>query len=505
MKLKHRISLAFVALIAVFFVTDLIGMRSILEKLLFQRLKTAEVLFAQDLANHAYRMVIEENTTELTNMLFDAMKLRREKTKYFLIFDKKNYLLAHTFLDTMPKNLLNLNNKFDPQAAYRIEKIKMQDDLVYDLAVPINEGLEQVGTLHLGIDSAYLHHDMSEASRFEGNIILVISFLGFLMTLYLADRISKPITKLKIAAERIGRGELETPINIQSNDDEIKDLSNSFKIMIKNIKKLVETEKKLSAEIASTQEAKRKAQELKQAYDELRNTQAMLIQTEKLSALGELSAGIAHELNSPLTGLLSLIRSYLRTKDPASLEYEDFKDMKEACEFMAKIIKDLNTFSKKSSGEFETLDCNEMIDGTLNFCGFHLEHRGIKIIKNYAPDLPLIRIDKTSIQQVIVNLVTNARDAMEDKKGTFTITTRNYIIDAKKYVEIEFTDTGCGIREENLKKIFTPFFTTKRPGKGVGLGLAISHRIIEDHKGIFLVQSKPGMGASFIARLPVIS
>ncbi len=265
--------------------------------------------------------------------------------------------------------------------------------------------------------------------------------------------------------------------------------------------KAEEQAKKLLLEKVAADAEKEKALELVTAYQKLKDTQLQLLQAEKLAGIGQLGAGIAHELNSPLTGVMSLLRSYKKEKDPSSIEYTDIEEMEKACLHMANVIKGLSMFSRQSTEEVELVDCNDAIEATLSFSGHHFKSGEVKIEKNYEKNLYLIKASKNQIQQVIVNMITNACDAMP-KKGTFTITTRNVDDEEGKWIEMEFSDTGCGIAQESVKKIFDPFFTTKRPGGGVGLGLSIAHRIVENYKGRITVKSEEGQGAVFTVRLP---
>ncbi len=266
-------------------------------------------------------------------------------------------------------------------------------------------------------------------------------------------------------------------------------------------KRAEEGEKEAAAAQARAEAEREKAYELKKAYDELRNTQALLVQSEKLSALGELGAGVAHELNSPLAGVLSLTRTHMKGIDPDSEEYVDLEDMEEACEHMAKIIRDFTSFTRVSTGELEELDINDAIEATLTFGAPQLTRSEITIEKKYGKDLPPVKGEKSQLQQVVLNMITNARDAISEK-GVLNITTRTKDIDKVLFVEMEFYDTGCGISEENIGKIFDPFYTTKRPGGGVGLGLSITHTIVKAHDGEITVESEVGKGTTFTVRLP---
>lgn len=301
--------------------------------------------------------------------------------------------------------------------------------------------------------------------------ILVLIFAGVIAGLVsstvIARSITWPITKLKGAAAEIGEGRLDTPIDIRSGD-EIGELAASFGKMAKDLQK----------------------------------TQGVLIQTEKLSALGDLGAGVAHELNNPLTGVMSMVKAYMKGKDEGSEEYNDLKIIDEACRHMAKIIADFTAFTRPSGEEQAEVNCNEIIKSVLTFAMHPLKKRDISVVQNLDPNLPAVKGNKNQLQQVVVNLLSNARDAIFEK-GTITITTRSNACDKPIFVEMEFSDTGCGIDKKDLSKIFDPFYTTKRPGKGIGLGLSVVHTIISAHNGEILVNSEAGKkGASFTIRLP---
>jgi len=265
--------------------------------------------------------------------------------------------------------------------------------------------------------------------------------------------------------------------------------------------KMRESEKREAAEKAKAKAEREKARHLRIAYEQLKRAQEQLVQVGKLSAIGQLAAGLAHELNSPLTGLLGLIRVYRKEKVKNSTEYEDLSRMLEACEFMAKIVGDLNFFASPRKRKFTEVDLNHMVESTLSFASTHLKQKGIKVIKHYASDLPKIKAHKAQIQQVMLNIIANARDAMPNG-GTFTINTR-YSKNGKNVIA-KFRDTGRGIKKSDLSRIFDPFFTTKKPGKGVGLGLSVSHGIVKSHRGTFKVESEKGNGTSFAIIFPAL-
>lgn len=228
--------------------------------------------------------------------------------------------------------------------------------------------------------------------------------------------------------------------------------------------------------------------------------QAKLIQSEKLSSVGLLGAGVAHELNSPLTGLLTLLRLRRKDSEENSGEYKKLNAMVKAAEHMAKIINDLTAFARTSKNEFSELDVNKVIESTLSFSSQLLTRQDVEIVKNYSENL-YIYGDKSQLQQVILNIITNSKYAMPEG-GEFIINTYNSKDQSKVY--IEFEDNGEGIRKEDLDDIFAPFFTTKDQGEGTGLGLFVSKGIVENHKGEIEVDSKIGKGSKFTIVLPAV-
>ena len=245
--------------------------------------------------------------------------------------------------------------------------------------------------------------------------------------------------------------------------------------------------------------------EKKKLEEELIKTQAHLIEVGKLRALGELVAGVAHEVNNPLMAadaFLHVIRETLTKED----ENQKRLELIQRCnERIAKIINHLLHFSRQSKFAFRKVDINEPIENALMITGQQLLNHGIRLIKNFSPNLPKIWGDANQLEQVFLNLISNAKDAMEksDRKRELTITTSLRHPNGSNDVEIVVRDTGTGILEDNVEKIFEPFFSTKQVGKGTGLGLSICYGIIEAHGGRIEVESRLEEGTTFRVMLPV--
>ena len=231
--------------------------------------------------------------------------------------------------------------------------------------------------------------------------------------------------------------------------------------------------------------------------EEIRKAQAQLVHSEKLASLGRMAAGVAHEINSPLTGIVTF--GYLLQKKfpEGSEERQDIDVIIEQANRCSNIIKGLLGFARATSVEKGLVNLNDVINSSLNMIRHKADFFNVKIVLNLDETLQHIMANASQIQQVFLNMIINAADAMEGK-GSFTITTQKVIDDGKSFAEVIFTDTGHGISEENMPKLFEPFFTTKPVGKGTGLGLAVSHGIIQDHGGKMLVRSKSGEGTSFL-------
>ncbi|MCD6302393.1 MAG: hypothetical protein J7M15_02580, partial [Anaerolineae bacterium] len=237
---------------------------------------------------------------------------------------------------------------------------------------------------------------------------------------------------------------------------------------------------------------------LQHALETLRETQDQLVQAERLAAVGRLAASVAHELRNPLMVMrnalyfLDRVVSSDGEHDPDTLR-RYFAKLDGEIDRQNKIINDLLYFSRNRPRRLSRVDINALAGETL----LRVEMpESVKVVKDLSPGLESISADADQIQQVLVNLVSNAVQAMPDG-GTLTLTTAD---DDGEWVVVQVEDTGCGIDEEHLAKLFEPFFTTKE--KGIGLGLSVTKSIVEGHRGEISVSSSPGEGSKFIVKLP---
>ncbi|MDD5552783.1 MAG: ATP-binding protein [Candidatus Omnitrophica bacterium] len=260
------------------------------------------------------------------------------------------------------------------------------------------------------------------------------------------------------------------------------------------------------------EQATRRAEELKAAYDELKEMQDKLIQSEKLKAIGQLASGVAHEMRNPLGIILQGIDYLDQIIPPGSKDHRETQSMiRESAQRADKIVLQLLDFSRATKLELHPEDIGSVLEGSLNLVKKELKN--IEVIRDIREGLPKVLVDKNKLTQVFINMFVNAAHAMP---GGGKLTIRGYIKQmegaenpdapfepGEKAIIVEIEDTGTGISEENMKKLFNPFFTTKGQGKGTGLGLSVTRNIIIMHKGLIEVNSRVNEGTKFTITLRI--
>ncbi len=266
---------------------------------------------------------------------------------------------------------------------------------------------------------------------------------------------------------------------------------------LREVRRLLE-----DAEAAERERAR--SEELGQAYEELQKRQERLIQTEKMASLDRLSAGVAHEINNPLGGIVAyahLLKEMLPDDGPEN-SYVDVI-IREATR-CRDIVRGLLDFARVSRGTAEPHDVNEVIADALSLVSGQSLFLNIDTVVRYAPELPTVRVDRNHLQQAFFNIIYNAAQAMSDEGGRLDVETSQAEDGDGRWVRVRFSDTGPGIPNDQQNVIFEPFFTTKDIGEGTGLGLAVVRGIVTQYGGRIELESAPGEGATFIIALPVI-
>ena len=337
---------------------------------------------------------------------------------------------------------------------------------------------ERVGMLYVGV----LEAKYADMRRKALTVLVLIIMAGMALAIglgyLLANKIMSPVHRLIKASQRVSEGNLSPEIGPISND-EIGVLQNTFKDMI----------------VSLEERDKRRREE----------SENRLLQSEKQASIGRLAAGVAHEINNPLTGILTFTRLLLRNRDIGDKSRSYLQKIAESTVRVRKIVKGLLDFSRQTELDREPTELNRLVGSTISLMENQALVRGIGIAFEPGENLPVVTLDRGQFQGVLINIIINALDATE-AGGNITVSTGISLSasDAgRKGVEISVADTGCGISPEDLNKLFDPFFTTKEVGEGTGLGLAVSYGIVQRHGGTIRVQSAVGRGSAFTIWLPV--
>ncbi len=350
---------------------------------------------------------------------------------------------------------------------------------VLDIVYPLNE-----------IESTLRTNTYTMFSLSFGFIILA----GLLVSYLVHRMIYLPLHDLEVGATRLASGDLENKIPVRS-EDEFGQLATSFNSMTEALRR---------SQVDLRSWGRTLEHKVEEARQELRLAQAETARSEKLASVGLLAAGIAHELNNPLTGVLTFSHLVRNNLPDDSRDAEDLDLVIRETKRCAGIIRRLLDFSREKTPEKAYCNLNTIIDDTVQLIEQPAQLENIEITTDLDEQLPLIWLDEDLIKQVIMNMLVNARHAIEDG-GTIAIKTRacseencpESIADFGDMAEITITDTGCGIAEDDLDKVFDPFFTTKDVGKGTGLGLSVSHGTVVAHHGTIEVDSIEGKGTEF--------
>ena len=333
---------------------------------------------------------------------------------------------------------------------------------------------KRVGILGLGIlEEKYLDIRRKALTVFV-LMTAAVTALAFGLGSLLADRIMVPIRRLIKASQQVSEGSFDPEIGPISTG-EIGVLQKTFKDMVVALgRRTVESEKQL-------------------------------LHSEKQASVGRLAAGVAHEINNPLTGVLTFTHMLLRRKDIDDEMRSDLETIANATERVRKIVKGLLDFSRQTGLDREPTEVNHLVKSAVSLMENQALVKGIKIVFEPGQDIPMLTLDRSQIQGTLLNIILNALDATQPGEEIRISTNLiSSVTDTnRKGVEIAITDTGSGIQPDHLDKLFDPFFTTKEVGQGTGLGLAVSLGIVQRHGGTIRVQSEVGKGSTFSIRLPL--
>jgi len=320
-------------------------------------------------------------------------------------------------------------------------------------------------------------------------VLLLLTLTALTLTLFTQKLVNRPVRELLEHTKMLSRGELDGSVPSFAND-ELGELAESFNSMTLNLKK---------ARCELEGWGKTLEQMVQERTQELTQIQAQLVRSEKLASLGEVVAGIAHEINNPLTGILvfsSLIHSNPRLDETLKNDIETVIRETKRC---ATIVKGLLEFSRCSTPQKGLASVNDISETALSLIEHQILFQDITIEREYGKDIPQLLLDPNQIEQVLINIFLNAAQAMQ---GEGVLKIRSWIDPEQGMLFFSITDNGCGIPPAHLSKVFDPFFSTKE-NKGTGLGLSVSYGIVQEHGGGIEVQSEVGVGTTFTIKLPL--
>ena len=389
---------------------------------------------------------------------------------------------------------------------------EVEEERWLEVIVPLHTGKRITGGVRVASSLDEAQSYLSK-KRDRTLILTLCSILVIFITLTLlfGKVVGNPIQKLVEAMSKAEKGDLEAEADIRSRD-ELGQLGRHFNQMLKTIRETHQQNVQLLSQVnqfneeltrkieAATSELAKRNEELKLLNEALFESQRQLSQSEKLAALGQVTATMAHQIGTPLNSISGYIQLMLQEGNFHPIDRERLRIIETQLDRLADSVKTLLSSTRPPQPQLRPLNVNGVLEELIHLSEPWFLARKVKVFSSLSSDLPLILGDSTQLQTLFLNLIGNALDAMQEG-GLLTIETRE--ISDERWLKISITDTGIGITEESKKKIFEPFFTTKKMGAGTGLGLAICEKIVKEHSGRVEVASEVGKGSTFSILIPV--
>jgi signal transduction histidine kinase len=411
--------------------------------------------------------LLYEERHAILSLLQGSMKSAESLIVSAEVYDKNQERVVSAYKDKRYRDM-NLP-PYNFKAAMNGPDIGEGDAMnIYYLSLPVKvETLGIIGYLRLCITKEFLFRTLESVRDKLFLYTAAVTFVGIIFGLYMARKVLQPVLILSKGVGRIGEGEVGVEVPVVGHG-EIKDLAISFNRMSLKLKELI---------------------------DKIKSAQEHMVKTEKLYAVGEFSAGIAHEIKNPLTPIMMLMRRVKEERE--SLSDKDIDIIEEELNRIDRIVTEFLAFARPDNVEKTEVNINDVLNEVITITRPKIDRSGISLIEKYSNSLPDITGTHDALKQVFLNIMLNAIQAMDGSGGELTVETSAY----NRSVQVIIRDTGVGIPEENLKKIYDPFFTTKKDG--TGMGLALTHNIINDHSGKIDIDSTPGSGTTVKVKFPL--
>ncbi|MBI5408398.1 MAG: HAMP domain-containing protein [Nitrospirae bacterium] len=449
-----------IAVSVVFF--TLVSIRGVIINAFRQELEKRAVSIAGNLSDRVANHILLKDYFQATKDITEVLN-KENDAEYIFVTNEEGKIIAHTFINEIPPDLLTWN-PLDNRTT-NIQLLDTEKGYIRDVGVKVFNGTK--AELHLGIREDNLKGALAQVRGITIPIIIFVTLLGIAASFIFSRLITEPLNKFVEFTKVLGRGEFGKRVDVPYGD-EIGYLARNFN--------------RLSMELSRVKE------KMEEAY-----TYTHLLQAEKLSTIGQISAGLAHELKNPMTTLKMLFQAF---KEQPDMTKEDAEVISKEIEKIDTIITRFLGFVREKEFHVSEINMNSMMERVLSLAAFDIRRYGIVVQSELPESLPVIKGDRALLEHVFLNLILNAIQAMPEG-GEIRISGKT----DGGFVEVMLSDKGGGIPEDIRSKVFDPFFTTKE--SGTGLGLSIAYNIVKSHNGKLFFHSNEGAGTVFTVRLPV--
>ncbi len=461
MNLRSKITLltTTIAVSVVFF--TLLPIRNVIINAFRGELEKKAVSLAGNLSDRVANHILLKDYFQTTMALDEVLK-KEQDVEYIFVTDEEGRIFAHTFDSGAPPDVHTWNPLVNEKM--NVQLLDTEKGYIRDVGLSVFQGTR--AELHLGIREDGLKQTLVKMRYLTIPVVMLVTFLGVIASFLLSRVITEPLNRFVEFTKVLGRGEYGGKVDVRSAD-EIGYLARNFNT--------------LSMQLKAAQK------KMEEAY-----TYTHLLQAEKLSSIGQISSGLAHELKNPLTTLKMMFQAFREQPD---MTREDAEVISGEIDKIDKVMTNFLGFVKQKGFHFTEVDLNALIDRVLSLATYDIENAGITVHKDMIDALPAVEADRSLLEQVFLNLLLNAVQAMPEG-GEIRISGKT----DDRFVEVMVWDRGGGIASDIGSKIFDPFFTTKE--EGTGLGLSIAYNIINSHGGKLFFNSNEGTGTVFTVRLP---